>query len=330
LSNYANFQGIDKSNEILNDINILNENNIPIEIIDYSDDFYFYYWTGSTYFYNNSYLFSNIARTNKGEYISFFDKISSSSFSELMTSALQDLSTEVINNVDVYTDMTDGFCFGRINLTSGNFSNYKMNSAIHQVGKFNGNLPLSLEITGELNTRLIHKEYILNSQDITETDSTLSTIWSGLDIKQLESESQNSQVINEIIFQSIENRVLSNYTAFLCLEDTIPICENCNETNDDGGIVDVNDETTPNKEVEAYPNPFKYQIQINIETSANFQKLEIYKMMGQLIKVFEPEKETTKFNWDGLSENGIEVKAGIYLVVARYKDRITSLKIQKI
>jgi Ca-activated chloride channel family protein len=328
LSNSAVFEGIEKSNNILSDINNLNVNNIPIDIIDYMDDYYIYNWIGNTYYYGNSYLLSNIARTNSGEYISFYDKIGSNSFSELITTALGDVSSAMINNIDIYTDLANGFCFGRMTFTSGNFSGFKMNKAIHQVGKYKGTLPLSLEITGELNSKIIHNEYQLNASTSSETDSTLSTIWSGFDIRQLETESQNSQVINEIIYQSIESRILSYYTAFLCVEDTVTICENC--TDGENPIKTGNNQMGLTGKIKAWPNPFNNHVQIQLKFKDQFQKLEIYNMMGQRVKMFEPEKETAEFNWNGKTDNGTEVKAGIYLVVARYKDKIVTLKIQKI
>jgi len=327
LSNNAVFEGIEKSNTILNDINILNVKKIKIDIIDYTDNYYNYYWTGNNSVYNNSYLFSNIARTNKGEYINFLEKISYNSFSELLTSSLEDVSAEQINNLDIYTDLADGFCFGRMNLTTGNSSGFKMNKTIHQVGKYKGDFPLTLEITGELNSKIIHNEFQLNGSGISENDSILSTIWSGLDIHQLELESQNSQVINEIIYQSVENRILSYYTAFLCLEDSVTICENC--IDEDNPVITSNDQTGLAQKIKAYPNPFINTIRFDFTDGENLQKIEIYNVMGQKIKEIGTEEGFSTYMWDGTDKQGSLVKSGIYLVVARYKNKISTLKIHK-
>jgi len=327
LSNSTDRKGIEESNEILNDINILNSNNIPIDVIDYNQYWTYYEWIGNTYYFNNSYLLSNIARTNKGEYISFYENTSGMTISDLLTSVLEDVTSETIDNMDVYTDVSDGFCYGRMNFSSGSFTRYKMNNAVHQIGKYNGSFPITIEISGELNSRLIHNEFVLDEQEITETDSVLNTIWAGLNIANLESEVQNSQIINDIIYQSIENHVLSMYTAFLCLEDTIPLCEDC---GDELPEMTHSDQIVLDEQIEAFPNPFSYQIRILLKTTDKFLSLEIYNLMGQLVKEFPNNDGQEEFYWDGICDNGSEAKPGIYLLVARYDDKVVRVKIRKI
>jgi len=328
LSNFAGFQGVEISNNILKDINKLNSNNIQIDVINYMDNSYNYYWIGNTYYYGNSYLYSNIARTNSGEYISFYDRISGSSFSELLTNALSDVSDQAISNIDVYTDLDNGYCFGRINFSTGSSQSYKMNNPVNQIGKYSGNFPLTVEVSAELNSEIIHQEITLNQSEIIPVDSTLKTVWTGFDIFQLESESQSSQVINEIIFESVDNRILSLYTAFLCLEDTVSVCEDCGE-NEDGPITDI-DNKQLNNDLKAYPNPFINTITFSFGEVKNLQKIEIYNVMGQKIKEIDVEEGNLTYSWDGTDEQQSIVKSGIYLVVARYENKITSLKIQKL
>ncbi|HPS13529.1 MAG TPA: VIT domain-containing protein, partial [Prolixibacteraceae bacterium] len=128
LSNNAIFQGVDNSNNILKDINNLNTNNIPVDVINYMDNYYNYYWIGSTYYYGNSYLYTNIARTNSGQYLTFYDQTGNNSFSELLRNSLISVSNQAINNVDVYTNLENGYCYGRMNYTSSGFQNYSMNT----------------------------------------------------------------------------------------------------------------------------------------------------------------------------------------------------------
>jgi Ca-activated chloride channel family protein len=328
LSNFASFQGVEVSNNILKDINNLNSNNIQIDVINYMDNSYNYYWIGNTYYYGNSYLYSNIARTNSGEYISFYDRIAGSSFSELLTNALSDVSDQALSNIDVYTDLDNGYCFGRIDFSTGSSQSYKMNNPVNQIGKYSGNFPLNVEVSAELNSEIIHQEITVDPSDIITIDSTLKTIWTGFDIFQLESESQSSQVINEIIFESVDNRILSRYTAFLCVEDSITICENCNDNNEDGPII-VNADFLVKKEFKAYPNPFINSIEFSFEETDQLQKIEIYNVMGQKIKEITVEEGRFTYSWNGTDEQQSIVKSGIYLVVARLGNKTISFKIEK-
>ncbi len=330
ITNNSVFEGISKANDIMKDLNALNSKNLQIDVINYMDSYYNYYWINNNSSYGNEYLLSNIARTNGGNYYNFYDEINVINYSTQMTEALSDITNSMIENLDVYTDTQDGYTYGRMTFTSGKSSNFRLDKAIHQVGKYKGKFPLSIEISGEVNNNMIHSQFSIQNSDIIASDSTIETIWNGLDIMQLEDETQNSQIINEIISQSVENRILSTYTAFLCVEDSIEICENCGDENKDDNIHTGGIETLASSgQFKAFPNPFVTDVELIFPEKGKLQKIEIYNIMGQCIRSVDINEQVSNYKWDGKTDNGTEVRAGIYLVVARFNNKVLTLKVQK-
>jgi hypothetical protein len=67
--------------------------------------------------------------------------------------------------------------------------------------------------------------------------------WAGNTIQSLESQAQTNDVINEIVFYSLDERVLSIYSAFLCLEPSRggEVCYNCMDESELVGVEDLFD-----------------------------------------------------------------------------------------
>ena len=202
---------------------------------------------------------------------------------QLLTDALRDISGDVITNLDIYTKCNNGFSSGRINFTSGLYSSFRTNKTIHQVGKYRSGVPSMIEVAFEFNQEIYHSSLDLSDKTFVTSDSIISTIWHGMDIAQLEGQAQNNQVINEIIYQSIENRILSNYTAFLCVEDSIDL-SNIDENNDDEVIVGIDEKHSEDKALKVFPNPFSNTLNIELLTIENLQSLVFLNSIGKIIK----------------------------------------------
>ncbi len=328
LTNNSVFENIDKTNQIIKDIKNLNAKNIQIDVINYMDNYNNYYWIGNSYFYGNEYLLTNIARTNSGNYFNYYDEVSTKSLAGYIAETVNSSANSSIKNVDINTDLESGYCFGRINMSSDSYG-INLNRTISQIGKYKGQFPLNIEFSGEIESKSFHKEFKISESEITKTDSSLETIWTGFDIMQLERESQSSDVINEIIFESINNRILSYYTAFLCLEDSIDI-EDPEDPEDPGNPVNSKTISSTDNSIKAFPNPFKNNIEISLSSKDELKKLEIYNVMGQCIKVFEVNSNNNKYQWDGTNNDGVEINPGVYIIVAQYKDKVVTLKVQKL
>lgn len=328
ISNYAEYKNFKQANDIIRDISNLNTNKIPINIVDYSNSNTYYNWFNGQKYWGNEYLFSNIARNNTGEYFHLSNQNNNNLRYQLLTDALRDISGDVITNLDIYTKCNNGFSSGRINFTSGLYSSFRTNKTIHQVGKYRGGVPSMIEVSFEINQKIYHSSLDLSDKTFVTSDSIISTIWHGMDIAQLEGQAQNNQVINEIIYQSIENRILSNYTAFLCVEDSIDL-SNIDENNDDEVIVGIDEKHSEDKALKVFPNPFSNTLNIELLTIENLQSLVIYNSMGQIVKEFTIYEDESSYTWDTKDNNGNEIPNGLYLIVANYNDKTITINALK-
>ena len=161
-------------------------------------------------------------------------------------------------------------------------------------------------------------------------DTIAEEMWSGQYIKKLESGTQSNDIINEIIFSSINERVLSRYTSFLCLEDTNYICNDC---------VDESKITISAKELIAgqdsilvYPNPFTERITIDLmcDSPTDVKELSIVDVTGSVIYQFLTDglqKGKNVISWNGMSARGERVKPGVYMLVYKTSGYSKTIKI---
>jgi flagellar hook assembly protein FlgD len=162
-------------------------------------------------------------------------------------------------------------------------------------------------------------------------------MWHGRYIAELETSDRNNMIDQEILFESMNNRVLSIHSAFLCLEpsDTVSACQTC---KDESRLVGRTDQVPVDSAgfVKMYPNPFRDRLTMEISleqlSSADEVVIKIFNLSGQL--VFEKKEETTgrltvTAVWNGATVNGDQVPAGQYIVMIRAGDYIMSKQIVK-
>jgi hypothetical protein len=210
---------------------------------------------------------------------------------------------------------------------------------ILQVGKFKGTLPFEINFSGEYNHEIFSERIEIDENTAAENDSVIQKIWAGAFIKNMEKDYTSNDIVGEIIQESIKNRILSLYTSFLCLEDTSRWCLTClpnqfkNEL--DNVLTSANNFGNITDTISVYPNPFRENISIEIqltETSA-LQDLSVYDLKGSLIYKFDKNilnagsKRT--ITWNGQSQNGEKLKAGIYLLVFRTAKTSKTVKLVK-
>jgi hypothetical protein len=163
-------------------------------------------------------------------------------------------------------------------------------------------------------------------------DSLTATFWYGKEILEMESTNNSYSVVNDIIDKSIDQRILSQYTAFLCLEPgmmgELDVVENNRNVidpgMDTGGIIISAEEIDDQKfEVKAYPNPFTDVVTIEIQLSgeSDYKNLqcEVFDLFGKRIRAFEMDEFDTgsRFNieWDATDMRGNKVPAGTYIFI---------------
>ncbi len=142
-------------------------------------------------------------------------------------------------------------------------------------------------------------------------------------LKDIERFGQRPELINAVIYLSINYSILSPYTAFLVIEPG------------QGGPTAVDDKTDSNLPrafslLQNYPNPFspagahgqnfttiRYTIPANIPSAGVSIELKIYNLLGQVVRVLAIKQQTSgeySIQWNGADEAGRLVPAGVYLV----------------
>jgi hypothetical protein len=155
----------------------------------------------------------------------------------------------------------------------------------------------------------------------------------------MEKNYSTNDIVNEIIQESMKNRILSLYTSFLCLEDTSKWCLTClpnqfrNEM--DGALTGVDNFGKTADMVSVYPNPFKDKLSIEIQftESGALEDLSVYDLKGSLIYKFDKNEfkagSKKTVTWNGQSQNGSTLKPGIYLLVFRTANTNKTVKLVK-
>ncbi len=314
-----NFSYYVEANNLIKDLKTIRDPLYPIHIADLQNKNVGYHYIGSRDYYGQEYLYINLSKISGGYYQ---DIRTQSYFSKLMDEVTGSLHG-MITAFDLYCAPSDGFCYGRF--SDDDWQGFPVNQAVTQVGKYLGEPPFLVYLTGIYRSQPFSTMITIGDEQIIEGDSLLAKTWNGRLIQELESGSQTSSIIQQILFESLSNRVLSYYTAFLCLEpsDTVAVCTSCKDESRLTGLVDpvVADSASL---VKLYPNPFKDRLNMDIDLSgqAGIDKVvvKIFTQTGQLVyERNEPALpgQVVKLAWDGSSQEGNPVSAGRYFVMIR-------------
>jgi len=146
---------------------------------------------------------------------------------------------------------------------------------------------------------------------------------------------QRPELINAVVYLSINYSVLSPYTAFLVIEPG-------------QGTTAVDDRTDSNLPrafslLQNYPNPFSlagalgqnfttisYTIPTNIPSAGVSVELKIYNLLGQVVRVLAIKQQIPgeySIQWNGADEAGNLVPAGVYLVHLAAGDFVAERKV---
>ncbi|MBK8642522.1 MAG: T9SS type A sorting domain-containing protein [Saprospiraceae bacterium] len=280
---------------------------------------------GTQYFCNNQYLLTNLARISKGSSNVFLG--GQQSLNNMIGTAVVN-SVPVLTNPQIYPKPQNGYTYSRYHPVQ--YDKLGLNEFMIQFGKFKGELPFTLDVTGEAEGKVYNKFLVIDSSALTPRDGTVEQIWADYQIKYYElAGSKNQARISDAISLSIDSRVLGLYTAFLCLEDSSFFCPNCidesktstgtkNSSEDDKFIVS--------------PNPFWDQIHIELNPGSGHSNelplIQIYDLQGKIVY------QTKDGSWSGdvlsFDLNVTELKAGMYILVIKLNDKVFKKKIIKL
>lgn len=323
----------------------MGEDIIPVHIFDYQDQNWQYHWIGNQNYIGNAYFYNNISRLTAGSYA---DVRSSGSFSTTGNEVLTAISA-LKGQLDIHTTLENGFCYSRYS-NRQNDGLLPVNQVFTQIGKYQGEFPFVIEANGLIDDKIYSGSFALERNNTASEAEKTGVIWAGNHVNNLEKTEQTNQTVNEVIRYSLENRVLSRYTAFLALEVAQggEVCETCVDgtiTDEvdggfDGGpegpggppppdgpqVVAVSDIIVDSLiNIQASPNPFSEQttLSVAIANSVDVQDIQfaIYDIRGKAIRRLEAtpinENKLYQFTWNGTDANGQQLPKGMYLFNVR-------------
>jgi Ca-activated chloride channel family protein len=321
---YGDFQ---VANKLINDVLALMKPKIQFHISDYQSISFPYFYIDGQYYQGNTYFYANLSRMTLGSYQSVLNGLS---VSDAIGESFK-YTAGSLNSFDLHTTVNSGFCYGRYTMSGDNKIAY-LNNPILQVGKYKGDFPFSIEISGEYKNQLFSQKIEIEEKDALNIDTIAEEMWTGQYIKDLESGQQRNDIINEIIYNSTENRILSKYTAFLCLEDTNQICYDC--LDESKIIIGTDEKGLSMDSLVVYPNPFvdKLTIELNCSNPSEINELAIYNITGEKIYQFDVTEIHAGSNsliWNGSDSRQQMVKSGVYLLVYKTSGGTKTIKLLK-
>ncbi|OGU63545.1 MAG: hypothetical protein A2440_15170 [Stygiobacter sp. RIFOXYC2_FULL_38_25] len=305
------------ANQVISDIRKIMTNNYPVMAYDYNDKDYVYYYFNNRSYVGNEYFYDNLCRLTGGTYQRIGNNINTT-LGELFTKL-----NGTINSFDLYTSLQSGFCYSR-QAISGKGEVVSLNKPITQIGKYTGEFPFIVKTSGMFNSSPFTQTMMIDDAANKMGEDIIPKTWVGNYINTLMNSTVTNSVINEIVGLSRTHQILTNYTAFLALENDTSWCYTCYK--DDGkpiGSTDVetNLEIPTEFSMDAYPNPFNSQVTITVKLPNNMlgQKLsfKIFNTLGQVVKTFSSDelqnKSVVKLFWDGKNDFGEVISSGVYL-----------------
>jgi hypothetical protein len=279
---------------------------------------------GLTYF-GNDYLYQKLAEVSNGIYYS-------KGFGDDIYSSLVDLFTTSLgytDQFDFHLSIEDGF-------TYSNFTNLKSTlqvgggKPIISTGKYIGEGLFEVIFTAKWGDQVYSEAATLDPQLSIGLDERAKSIWHSEWIKFFQ-RSGDDDVRRAVIETSIEERLLSLHTVFLCLE---PDLESISANNgEDGEIFILSTEEANDSDVgfKIYPNPFigKLSIAFPLEKISSDDEvvIKILDSKGQLIDRIIKSKGLV----NGLNliewEPPFDLTDGIYVIQIQINNRVYHQKV---
>jgi len=252
--------------------------------------------------------------------------------------------------VEVQTRFASGYAYGK-HLIALHEGYYPLKFPIMQMGRYKGALPLDLTVLGKLRFAKVQEDLTIDAGDVVPGQETLAKVWKGFQVQGLYREAQNNTTIMDIMDISLEDRLLTPYTAFLVFRpgdsqgydpDKAPVVVDNKTGGREGGGDTWNDGPTEvdstlvedfQFSVQAYPNPFNLAVNIAVtlplKARATQFTLSIFNTLGQKIRAFDLKdvQGKTVVRWDGRDNFGEVVSSGVYFAVVTGADFSKSVKL---
>jgi Ca-activated chloride channel family protein len=330
ITNSDQYSDYVTANALLDDILEIREGDYPIHVMDYQQQNGNYVYIGGVYYYGNDYFNINLTHLTHGTLYSLHDD-SPGTFEEELGGLLNSLNG-LIDHFEIDVRLTGGYTYGKYMIGEKN-RNY-LNTPVFQVGRYHGEPPFMIELNGALSDEFFNYQLQAGSSQIRGLDSFQVQIWGGNYLFDLESiYPQYNNVVSSVIENSLEYRVLSKYTAFLCLEDSTQFCASCLDETELVGTDELG--ALQDSILLLYPNPFRDALNIefmtgNLDDSSDWN-IGIFDIHGQLIDQpdFAPYNESGKASYKWVP--GDRIPPGVYFVKvwgAKFSSMVRVVKLE--
>lgn len=317
-----NYGGQEKANQLLKDIKSMES--APVHIADFQNQHRTSQYIGNRWYYGQEYFFINLSRITGGQY-----QVLSSN------SSLYNLCSDVFGSLggtitafDLYSSANGGFCYARYNQSDS--ETYHLGDFFVQTGKFIGGPPFTINLTGIFNQQPFNQIVQVESDQILTGDSLVNKAWYGLHIRDMERDQEDNELINKVLFESLDQRVLSKYSAFLCLEpsDTIAVCVDCQDESELTGMDELLN--TEDESLQIYPNPCSEYVKLSFMSGDSWNdqetRIRIVSVTGEVVFSAAPSfapGTLVELEWNLAGPSGAKVAKGYYMVLVTHgEDRL--------
>lgn len=301
------------------------QESLTIDVVDYTNANRDRVWINNDAYYGSEYFLTRLAQLNSGEYTYAPEELS-------LSSALSDkLSARPVylEEYKIDLDTESGFVYGLY--SSDNGSGIDVSQSIFMTGKYYGEYPFTLDLEYVVDGEFYSENIIMQESDL-HLNNLAEDVWHANYILENEYRS-DAATQSSVIETSMEHRLLSASTVYLCLEpDTTAISANNEEG--DGGILIATEDESETIDVSVYPNPFVSEFTVEIPKrfaiSARDIKVSLLDMQGQIVsdlsESIASESDIYKIVW----EDSMNTSAGMYILRISNGDRVVNKKIVKL
>lgn len=335
MSSSCTFASVPSANQLSADVmGMMSPQTYPIHILNYADKNLPYVWSQSSPFWGNSYLYSLLTGNTGGELVEMGGQNYYPYYNYTLAQATNLLLGRLqpkITFPEITTTLQSGFCHSKFSSFAPGQS-LPVNTSLIQVGKFSGNTPVTVQVTG-----LYQMQPVVQTQQLTPYtgDTMIQKMWASyyMDALQFSNTLSNQQKI-EVMDTSKNNRVLSRFTAFLALEpsDTVTACADCEDETNWGGV-SIQQQEADSVQLKAWPNPFHHLLQLELTTPGADQTIQvrILDVSGRTVLTTEVEchQGTAQWQWAGTDQHGNMVTTGVYFIECKTEAFAKTMRVVK-
>jgi hypothetical protein len=288
---------------ITNILTQLDTNDIPIHIVDLNTTTYPSYYIGQQTFYGNDYLYMILSAQTTGELYSISETPGAQIFSDVFSKLCG-----FFTNFSIYIFPQGGYTYSNYTLqTAGGL--YFYDQPVQIVGKYVGTAPLHLMAFAEKDGVMLMFDNDITLGTQYQSDSVTRKMWAAQYLRELQAYTQSNSVVSQIIGTSMDERVLSNYTAFLALE---PGQGQLDDQNGNPTSIETPQQQSSPNTFSLYPNPVQTQATLSFTLEADARvTVEIYDLMGKRVMLIAD--ETLSMGEHRMNISAEDLKAGTYI-----------------